>query len=390
MIGIALEVAALWEFYMRQREGAFGRSWAGFTKDLDCGVPAFTRTDLLRRAAAAVGVCLINQALPAPDGAYYDLTPAEASSGFSILGQIESPPAPAPPNYRYNTLEHYTPTPGEIQTLNPWQLPGPAPWLPPWFEPFTPPGTWEQAPMAPPLWWVRHRPATTPWGDWEIGPSAIPQPALEPWRPVVPYIRPPRPRRPRPRQPGVSPGPETPEAILERIAVRPGQALVTKTKTVIRPSNHRARKPGKRTKERKVVVSATKMLAGRLAGKVTEGLDALDSVYEALPEKLRARERMRRHGKDPRAAVKLRLLYDHWEEVDLRQAVVNLLANELEDWFYGQLGRQAQAGLNRAGWRKPTGIEHGGTTQGAKIPGTAQSPVGTAAEWAAEMLVPRF
>lgn len=73
-----------------------------------------------------------------------------------------------------------------------------------------------------------------------------------------------------------------------------------------------------------------------------------------------------RHGKDPTHARKLELIDQHFDKLDQRQAVRNILEEQFNDWFIGQLGQSAQKFINKSGWRNPTGLESGGTLGGGR------------------------
>lgn len=73
----------------------------------------------------------------------------------------------------------------------------------------------------------------------------------------------------------------------------------------------------------------------------TEGLDMLDAFYEALPKQYQVAK--------PRPQDKAKMLYRHWEKVDLNQALLNLIQNHVEDALVGRLSRDAQREATRRG-----------------------------------------
>ena len=95
---------------------------------------------------------------------------------------------------------------------------------------------------------------------------------------------------------------------------------------------HVRRRPPPGTKERKVRTSGYAAVHF-VAGTVTEGLDFINSVYEALPSYYK-----------PKGYVspqeKLYILYRRWDEIDIVGAVKNLLSEQVEDMLYGELGKQ--------------------------------------------------
>lgn len=72
-------------------------------------------------------------------------------------------------------------------------------------------------------------------------------------------------------------------------------------------------------------------------------MDSLDAVYKAVPGKLRARERLKRHGKDPNPIAKAELIYKYWRFIDGEQAVFNLIWEQyVSDYLYGKSGQLAK------------------------------------------------
>lgn len=84
------------------------------------------------------------------------------------------------------------------------------------------------------------------------------------------------------------------------------------------------------TKERKV---QNKIINGglRIINLITESVDAINALYDALPD----------HIKERRATPqrKATLLYRHYDEIDIPQAIFNLITENLLDYFYGQIGQ---------------------------------------------------
>ena len=91
----------------------------------------------------------------------------------------------------------------------------------------------------------------------------------------------------------------------------------------------------------------------------TEGLDFLQSLWEAIPKAKRHPPWLRKpDGSWDRIDWndKLRDLYEHWEEIDPASAVANFINNEIEDRFYGQLGRATGKTSQKIGHL--TGLNH--------------------------------
>lgn len=354
-----------------------------------------------RSAWALAPACLANQALT-PNDLWAPLSAGE-QLGFVLSGAVHSPPAPAP-NIRFNHMEYWKPTPGSVVLPDVVQGVPLPPEVPAWIAPPKPFDFEPAQPVAPPLVVVRARQKARPVGDpiedsvggdeLQVGridvigdmpliPLLRPYP-VGPFAPGMPGGRPPRlPRRKLedesehedldekkdqpdewqrwPRDPGDED--RDPERMARRAGKKPepGQWNVGRGGIRVEPSGHVRQKPKERTKERKVMVSASQIGFGRFLGKFTEALDVVNAFYEALPEAMRKRERMRRHGKDPRMSVKLQMIYEHYDKLDARDVAVNLIKNFAEDMFYGQLGRRVQAELNRAGYQRPVGIQTGNT-----------------------------
>lgn len=118
--------------------------------------------------------------------------------------------------------------------------------------------------------------------------------------------------------------------------------------------------PPARTRERKAksgIPGPVKFLANI----VTEPLDALSAVYDALPESLRKAERRKRHGKDPSPENKLKLIYQNWDKLDMQAVVINLAKNEVEDRLIANINQRLHKNL--APWynmkRSPLGVTVG-------------------------------
>lgn len=384
MLSLILVMLEAYRFLQdRWASPPLGLSYAGFAETHQCNFPNTGGPD----KRGGPGSCLSGQGSPGPLSAGDPIQGAEWNNGFSVYGLITTLPFA-----RWNMIASYEPI---WQDTGIWNddpkitLPPPSS-IPAFVDPMVnAPFQTEAPPMEPPLWYVRARDRAMPEArtgeETERGsPEALPRGRIEfdfdPSLPHVVFVPGPPSRVPDDKRQPVRrtrrlpqrrelPAPghpvELPEVVedlrADGVPLSPGEVVIDRKGERVRPSQHRRRKPNDRTKERKAVVSAARTIAGRAFGAATETGDAVDAVYEALPEKLRARERMKRHGKDPRLTAKLRLIYDHAHEIDMVDAIDNLARNHLEDWFYGQLNRRAQQGLNRAGWQRPVGIQAGNT-----------------------------
>lgn len=118
------------------------------------------------------------------------------------------------------------------------------------------------------------------------------------------------------------------------------------------PSVHENAPPSRGEKERKTVANLRSgSLLGTLVGHVTEGLDFLEAVFDALPPEFKPGW-YKIHGKGGKEIWVKRwqaspqqmadALWEHFGELDINAAIYNLIANQLEDAFYGKLGKRAQ------------------------------------------------
>lgn len=108
---------------------------------------------------------------------------------------------------------------------------------------------------------------------------------------------------------------------------------------------HTYKPPGPRTKERKVRVNSKFMWLLRRAHDATELNDLIDNLFEALPKDLQKqvdKSGITKKGafigegkKYATPADKLRLLYEHWDKVDMVKAVRNVAINEIKDRLDG-------------------------------------------------------
>lgn len=78
------------------------------------------------------------------------------------------------------------------------------------------------------------------------------------------------------------------------------------------------------------------MLASLLSG-FSESRDWVQAVWEALPR------RRRRGTRSTDTWGQVRALIEHWDEVDLTRAAINLAANEVEDRIIGRAHRRIES-----------------------------------------------
>jgi hypothetical protein len=134
---------------------------------------------------------------------------------------------------------------------------------------------------------------------------------------------------------------------------------------------HVSAPPGPGVKERKANHKAAwRLLIMRGINFVTESKDALDAIWDALPDEYKTGY-FKLHGKHGRVYWKRRRkaspqdkmkdLYRHYDKIDISDALKNLLVEQLKDAAYGKFGearkRQARGMLDRLG--RPVGLESG-------------------------------
>lgn len=116
---------------------------------------------------------------------------------------------------------------------------------------------------------------------------------------------------------------------------------------------------GPKTKERKTKVRRAGVFLLRQAYRATEAVDAIEALHDgvgpmpsALPKEYRA--------KSDRIQDKAQALYQHWDKIDVEQALLNLAANQFLDAIVGVPQGKAQE------WATERGIFLGGAVTGAR------------------------
>ncbi len=115
------------------------------------------------------------------------------------------------------------------------------------------------------------------------------------------------------------------------------------------PATHSLRRPSKGDKEAKVVVRGLAFVYP-LLNTVTESMDFIDVLYNAIPRKFHARYGDTRWRlRHPTPQKQLEIIYRHWDRIDIPIAVKLFILEQLEDYVYGRLGSKLgeQARRNR-------------------------------------------
>lgn len=164
---------------------------------------------------------------------------------------------------------------------------------------------------------------------------------------LIPY------RQPNPQRSPV-------EQTLRGHSVRPQTQTRTKTRMSIIPPLPPVRTtypypepPPPFVKERKFIASISqKHVVARIANVVTESNDAINALYDALPDNVKRKW----HG---RLTTRLAVIFQNLDKMDWSQALTNLLTNEIEDRAIGTIGRVTGKASRAAG--RPVGYGTGPT-----------------------------
>ena len=158
--------------------------------------------------------------------------------------------------------------------------------------------------------------------------------------------------------PGLAPDPgtkPTPDPV-EVIDVPPEGPPISKPPGVVAP--HRATRPKRGTKEKKLVLAAGKGVGG-LVNLVTESADFINAIHKALPPKYRAKRTWhtdpktgKRYTSAPTVYEKTKAILEHTDKVDWAQAAKNAINNAAQDAFFGRIGNQ----MKKANQANKTGL----------------------------------
>ncbi len=220
---------------------------------------------------------------------------------------------------------------------------------------------------AKPLIVFPHVPAFRPWpfGDapliTPIHPGAPATPAPRPVRNPYPRVRPLTPEMPDygPR-PGQMPRPGGAPAPAPRPSPGPGGApeLVINPSGRVqpRPNPHRWQRPARGTKENKARFGPVLSFIWRSMGQITEGIDLIDALYEALPKRRKV-QAYKLKGRQPNPIEKMGLLYDYIDELNVGKAIKNVIKQEIEDRILGEFGKRIGKFSRQSG--RPIGFQAG-------------------------------
>lgn len=182
----------------------------------------------------------------------------------------------------------------------------------------------------------------------EIIPVLPPLPMVPqiPWLPItVPPLAPTPPPIHRPPFVPQLPNPEIvgpPSGNYE-----PGRTRRYRVKPRPRPAPQlRPKPPGRGTKERKLSgTSQQRAFLGWLLSGYSEANDLLDALHDALPKPFQGRDH---------PASKWEALYNHWDKVDMLEAIENIVKNQVTDPKFGKEFKGLQDRLSESGFDFPS------------------------------------
>lgn len=223
-------------------------------------------------------------------------------------------------------------------------------------------------------WQTQH--ANVPWqlGDFPLGnpigaiasvaprPVAYAPPRIDPWSPEMPDVGPRPAPRPNPNpwpepypapypnpnpSPNPNPNPNPVPGIVSPPKPNGSSAVVQAPNGRPRPGSVSGpRPPGRGTKERKAGLPPWAAFAWRAAGPITEGVDLIDAVYEALPKSLK-QAYYRKYKRQPNPLERLRIIYLHINKLNMGDVVKNIVEMQIEDFISGKAGQAlTSAGKN--------------------------------------------
>lgn len=134
-------------------------------------------------------------------------------------------------------------------------------------------------------------------------------------------------------QPQVRQNPLRDILVTEGLFPYPGARVQVYPKREVLDGTHRFTPPPKYTKERKFIFTPhANSVVGLLANGLGETADFVNAVYKALPRDVRPYKRIG-------ALEKASLVYKHFDRLDVQQALLNVVYNQIEDAIYGRIGR---------------------------------------------------
>ena len=209
-------------------------------------------------------------------------------------------------------------------------------------------------------------PMVSPWPDpWGLAAPGHPYaPAPDPNMPVAPSFDPiPKPNQEPSPAPEIAPAPQRSASIDGHSVVRYEISSDPAVSPPHRPPppDVAARPPqsSPRRGEKEKKTRGKGMNIAQLLDLVSESAEVVDAVYEALPDDVKrrwGRDRKERPGDQmgqyglSGADWKLQAIWHNWDKIDAKEAVSNIIRNEIEDRLYGR----AYGGMDRMRPRNST------------------------------------
>ena len=184
-------------------------------------------------------------------------------------------------------------------------------------------------------------------------------------------------RWPRPRIP-VVPWPQAPAIVIEinpdgKLGRTPQGRVEPRGQSsempVIRISpKHELARPGPVKEVKKATTRAWFTALNRGIGEATEVLDFVDAMWDAVPEHIQRRERMKTRAyyknsrslfktREPSYRRKLQVIADNWKDLRHAEFLKSFVKNEIEDNVLGRIGRKAGEAGRAMG--RPVGVGAG-------------------------------
>lgn len=106
------------------------------------------------------------------------------------------------------------------------------------------------------------------------------------------------------------------------------------------PKQHRHRPPPRDVNERKQTMTKSQIIILRSVSQVTEVMDFVDALYDAIPDKHKLRWKNTQYQYlKPTPVQKFKHIIDAYEHIDWTQAIENLYLMQAEDTAIGTLGK---------------------------------------------------
>lgn len=106
------------------------------------------------------------------------------------------------------------------------------------------------------------------------------------------------------------------------------------------PKTHELRPPRDNEKEGKVKASALAVYALKAVNHVTEGIDFVNALYDALPTEYRPKFKDTNYELlNVTPEKKAKAIFQNFDKINLAEALQNLISNEFEDRLIGEVGQ---------------------------------------------------